>query len=124
MAFGFTVDSNKLEYGFRVIFAGFPSFLGDSHSPTFWLLVEASFKETDGSISLGMLHFGLLGLTFRVSARRNSLLQQRAVFLRGSRYGVQRILGFGGGLLLKKGNRTVGAAMVTWLPILRSHYFL
>ena len=37
------LDSKKLEYGFRVIYAGVPSFTGfeveDSRIPTFWLLL-------------------------------------------------------------------------------------
>ena len=37
-----TVDSNKLECGFRVVCAGLPSFVlesGDGHIPTSWLLL-------------------------------------------------------------------------------------
>ena len=38
----FTVNSNKLERGCRVMYAGFASFFGwgseDSRVPTFWLL--------------------------------------------------------------------------------------
>ena len=41
--FSVTVDSNKLEYGPGTIYAGFSSFsrfwVGDSHVPTFWLLL-------------------------------------------------------------------------------------
>ena len=39
----FTVDSNTLEHGCRMILAGFPSFTGlgleGGHIPTFWLLL-------------------------------------------------------------------------------------
>ena len=38
------IGSRKLEYGFRVIYALFPSFFGlgteDGHIPTLWLLLE------------------------------------------------------------------------------------
>ena len=38
-----TVDSKKLEHGWRMIHAGFPSFFGlgleEGHVPTFWLLL-------------------------------------------------------------------------------------
>ena len=38
-----TIDSTKLEHGFRTIYAGFPSYSGlvleDSHVPTFWILL-------------------------------------------------------------------------------------
>ena len=38
-----TVDSNKLEHGCRLIYAGIPSLFGlglqDGHVPTFWLLL-------------------------------------------------------------------------------------
>ena len=40
---GNTVDSQKLEHGCRMIYAGVPSFFGlgleDGHVPTFWLLL-------------------------------------------------------------------------------------
>ena len=45
-----TVDSKKLEYGFRAIYAGPPSFLvvfrsEDDPIPTFWLLLVLLYRK-------------------------------------------------------------------------------